>query len=117
MKDIVKVFGDNVKLLREKNGYSRSRLARETGIHLAWISKIEAGERTNGKQIAPSVIVLNKIASALKVGPEELLKTPTRKPDTTSDNDILAEIKTLLKKQNKSNKDLFLQVTRRILKQ
>jgi len=116
MKDIVKVLGDNVKLLREKNGYSRSRLARETGVHLAWISKIEIGERTNGKQIAPSVIVLNKIATALHVRPEELLKSTSNKPEGITDNAILAEIKALLKKQNKSTKDLFTQVARRLLK-
>ena len=116
MSEIVKTIGMNIKHLREKNGYSRNQLAQLSGTHLAWISKIEAGQRTNGKQIAPSIIVLNKIANALHVKVEELLKDCNNKPETLSDNEILSEIKTLLKKQNGSNKAMFLYVARKILK-
>lgn len=116
MKDIVKVIGNNIKNLREKNGYSRNKLSQLSGIHLAWLSKVEMGERKDGKQIAPSVIVLNKIADALNVKLEDLVKDTGVKSKTISDNEILTEIKGLLKKQNSANKQLFIQMARKILK-
>lgn len=53
--------------LRESLGWNQSKLASEAGISGAALSKIEKGD---GR--VPTIIVLRKIASALKVQPYEI---------------------------------------------
>lgn len=57
----------NIKELRDGLGWNQSRLASEAGITAAALSKIEKGD---GR--VPTIVVLSKIASALKVQPYEI---------------------------------------------
>lgn len=61
------VISNNIKELREKFGWNQARLATEAGITAAALSKIEKGD---GR--VPTIVVLHKIASALKVQPYEI---------------------------------------------
>ena len=65
--DQAKIISQNIKDLRENLGWNQSKLASEAGITAAALSKIEKGD---GR--VPTIVVLNKIASALKVQPYEI---------------------------------------------
>lgn len=62
-----KIISYNIKKLREKLNWNQSKLASEAGITAAALSKIEKGD---GR--VPTIVVLRKIASALKVQPYEI---------------------------------------------
>jgi transcriptional regulator with XRE-family HTH domain len=60
--------GLNVRNLREGRGLSQEDLAFEANLHRTYISGVERGVRN------PTVSVLGKIAAALGVTPDQLLK-------------------------------------------
>lgn len=62
-------ISDNLKKLREKKGYSLEKVARLADLSLNTIVKIENGVNQN-----PTIETLNKIAKALEVGADELIK-------------------------------------------
>jgi transcriptional regulator with XRE-family HTH domain len=62
------VVGTNVRRARHKSGLTQEQLALEAKIDLTYVGGIERGRRN------PSVIVLARIAEALRVEPGELLK-------------------------------------------
>ena len=65
-------MGRNVLRFREELGLSQEELAFEAGIHRTYISGVERGVRN------PTVLVLARIASALKVHPSDLLEDRRR---------------------------------------
>lgn len=66
--DIRKQVGLNVRRIRRKSGWSQEELAFESGLHRTYISGIERGARN------PTVLVLGKLAEALVVSPDRLLR-------------------------------------------
>jgi transcriptional regulator with XRE-family HTH domain len=66
--DIRRRVGLNVRKLREEKGLSQEGLAFECGLHRTYISGVERGIRN------PTVLVLNKIARALKQPAARLLE-------------------------------------------
>jgi len=62
-------ISDNLKKLREKKGYSLEKVAWLADLSLNTIVKIENGVNQN-----PTIETLNKIAKALEVGVDELIK-------------------------------------------
>jgi transcriptional regulator with XRE-family HTH domain len=66
--DIKQKLGKRIKTLRVKSGYSQEQFALRCKLHRTYISDIERGERN------VSVENIEKIATALKVEPDELLK-------------------------------------------
>lgn len=65
--DQAQIISKNIKELRKNLGWNQSKLASEAGITAAALSKIEKGD---GR--VPTIVVLSKIASALKVQPYEI---------------------------------------------
>lgn len=65
--DILKVFGDNIKSIRIKNGLSQEKLAELCGLHRTYISDIERHSRN------VSLDSIQKLASALGVECSTLL--------------------------------------------
>lgn len=65
--DQAEIIRNNIKELRERFGWNQSKLASEAGITAAALSKIEKGD---GR--VPTIVVLSKIASALKVQPYQI---------------------------------------------
>lgn len=65
--DVRRRLGLNLKKLREEQGYSQERFADHCGLHRTYISGIERGVRN------PTVVIIDKIAKALKVPPGVLL--------------------------------------------
>lgn len=66
--DIKLKLGQKIKEIRIKEGYSQEELASLSKLHRTYISDIERGERN------VSVENIEKIAKALKIEPNELLK-------------------------------------------
>jgi transcriptional regulator with XRE-family HTH domain len=60
--------GLNVKRFRAERGLSQEELAFECGLHRTYVSGVERGVRN------PTVVVLEKIAKALKVATSLLLE-------------------------------------------
>jgi transcriptional regulator with XRE-family HTH domain len=75
--DVRRRLGLNLKKLREEQDFSQESFADHCGLHRTYISGIERGVRN------PTVVVLDKIARALKVSVGTLLdeaKNPARRP-------------------------------------
>jgi transcriptional regulator with XRE-family HTH domain len=66
--DIRKQVGINVRRLREGKHLSQEELAFEAEVHRTYISGVERGIRN------PTVTVVAKIARALSVTPDQLLR-------------------------------------------
>lgn len=65
--DVRRRLGLNLKKLREDQGFSQESFADHCGLHRTYISGIERGVRN------PTVLILDKIAKALKVSAGTLL--------------------------------------------
>ena len=65
--DVRRRVGLNLKRLREEQGYSQESFADHCGLHRTYISGIERGVRN------PTVIIIDKIAKALKVSAGQML--------------------------------------------
>jgi len=71
-KELIKFHGNvgkRIRKAREMRLYSQAKLSRRSGLSQSQISRIEAGER------AASLYSITKIASALQVNPDYLIKT------------------------------------------
>jgi transcriptional regulator with XRE-family HTH domain len=66
-KDIRKIIGNNVRLLRLRLKISQEELAFRAGLHRTYVGGVERGERN------PSILTIAKIAKALDVNPRELI--------------------------------------------
>lgn len=62
-------IGDNLKSLRAKKGYSLEKVARLADLSLNTVIRIESGINRN-----PTIDTLMKLAGALEVNLDELLK-------------------------------------------
>lgn len=69
MSKTIPIVAKNIKKLRKEKGLSQDRLSRLADVSHATIIKIESG----GIQ-SPTIDTVQKIASALGVGVEDLLK-------------------------------------------
>jgi len=65
--DICTRLGQNVRRLREKEGWSQEDYADRAGIHRTYVSDIERGRRN------PTVTLVEKLASPFQVSPGTLL--------------------------------------------
>lgn len=67
MRDWRKLFGQNVRRVRQHRGLTQEQLAFEADIDLTYVGGIERGKRN------PSLIVMAAIADALSVSLSKLL--------------------------------------------
>jgi transcriptional regulator with XRE-family HTH domain len=70
--DLRERVGLNVQRLRHNAGLSQEECAHRAKVHQTYLSGVERGIRN------PTVLVLAKIAKALGVEADELLRTPTK---------------------------------------
>lgn len=66
--DVVRLFGDNVKRERLRQGLTQDALAAEAGMRRSYLSDLEWGTRN------PSVHALGRLAMALEVEAADLLR-------------------------------------------
>lgn len=67
--DVVQLLGRNVRKHRKLKGMTQEQLALETEMERSYVSDLERGTRN------PSVRALGRLAEALSVNPDELLKS------------------------------------------
>ncbi len=72
--DVRRRLGLNLKKLREEQRFSQESFADHCGLHRTYISGIERGVRN------PTVLIIDKIAKALKVPVGQLLDEPRAVP-------------------------------------
>ena len=77
MDKILKCFGANVRLERERNRFSQEELAERCGLHRTYIGGVERGERNIG------LINLVRISQALEVQPSHLIRNISGEGRTT----------------------------------
>ena len=65
-KDICKIFGKQIRMLRLSNGWSQEKLAEVTDFHRTYIGMVERGERN------PSLKSIERFAKAFDVMIKEL---------------------------------------------
>ncbi|RYG99858.1 MAG: XRE family transcriptional regulator [Alphaproteobacteria bacterium] len=65
------IVGGNVRRLRLDRGFTQEQLAHEAGLDLTYVGGIERGKRN------PSLLVLARIATALRASPSKLLALPS----------------------------------------
>ena len=68
MNNVSKKFGQRVRTIRLKQGLSQGDVAKRMNVHRSYISSIERGVRN------PSLKVIQRIAKALEVPMEKLIK-------------------------------------------
>jgi len=68
MAEVSSKLGQNLKRIRTKKKMSQGDIARALEVHRAYISGVESGKRN------PILATIQKLADALKVSADELLK-------------------------------------------
>lgn len=68
MKNEVLQFGKKLRDVRLKKKLSQGDIAKILGVHRSYISGLERGRRN------PSLLTVHKVAKALRVSTDELLK-------------------------------------------
>ncbi len=66
--NLLEVVGNNIRACRNRLGISQEKLAELSGLHRTYVGGVERGERNI------SILNLDKIAAALKVRPDALLR-------------------------------------------
>lgn len=67
-KSIAKLFGDQLKKVRQEKGLSQEKLALMSGFHPTYISHLETGKKH------PTLLTLVKISKCLEVQLNDLLR-------------------------------------------
>ena len=67
-KKLENVFGEVMRDLRKKRGFSQEELGFETGYHRTYISLLERGLRS------PTLTTIFQLATALEVKPSEIIR-------------------------------------------
>jgi transcriptional regulator with XRE-family HTH domain len=66
--DMRRLVGDNVRRIRDKKGLTQEKFAEKSGFSQQYISDLERGRRN------PTVVTLFELATALGVGPVDLVR-------------------------------------------
>lgn len=102
----------NIKDLRERLGWNQSKLAIEAGVTAAALSMIEKGD---GR--VPTIVVLRKIASALKVPPYEITgEEPEKASETDERNREFYRKWDILKSLSKEDQEMLIGMAERLRK-
>ncbi len=68
MKKVIKQFAEKIRMIRISQGMSQGDIAKQLQVHRTYISGLERGIQN------PSLLTLHKLAHALKVEVEVLIK-------------------------------------------
>lgn len=79
------MFGKNIKAIRESKNIGVNELSRLSGVNASYISALERDEKKN-----PSVAILEKLATALDISIDEIMKVDSI---SSNKNNICNEIK------------------------
>jgi len=104
MNKILHLFGQRVRELRKRKGFSQEALAEKAGLHPTYIGQVERGTKN------PSLKSIEKIAKALEVSLPDLFLFANDK----SSSNLKKEIADLLSDKDKKTVELVIRVIRAI---
>ena len=128
-------IGDYISQYRAKNKISQREFAARCGTSHSYIAMLECGKNSkNGKPIVPSLVMLDKIATAMGIGISELIdmcddmpvslapETPLEKenPPVLSEDErmfqeLMAEIEKIFRQMSREDQQLYFALLRREL--
>jgi transcriptional regulator with XRE-family HTH domain len=73
---LLTAFGERLRILRLKKGFSQEKLAELAGLHRTYVGGVERGERN------PTLATLNNLARALDISIAELVDFSCARLDT-----------------------------------
>ncbi|MNW51779.1 HTH-type transcriptional regulator SinR [compost metagenome] len=110
-KDILKLVGARIRVLRKKRGLSQESLGEKGGFHFSYIGQIERGEKN------VSLINLAKIANALEVSVAQLFSYVHEDSELTEADVEVKEIIMMLRESNLEKVRIAKNVVREIVRE
>ncbi|MBP1175553.1 helix-turn-helix transcriptional regulator [Paenibacillus jamilae] len=107
-KEVLKLVGARIRVLRKEKGLSQEALGEKGGFHFTYIGQIERGEKN------VSLINVAKIAKALEVNLIQLFSYVSEDPKIEESDEDIIEIITMLKKSSPEKVRLARNVIREI---
>ncbi len=105
-----RIISNNIKELRGKFEWNQAKLASEAGISGAALSKIEQGE-----QRVPTIVVLSKLASALKVEVHDITgEQPIERSEAEERNTEFYRKFGVIEHLTKDDQDMLLNMAERL---
>ncbi|MEC0180777.1 helix-turn-helix transcriptional regulator [Paenibacillus peoriae] len=108
-KEVLKLVGARIRVLRKEKGLSQEALGEKGGFHFTYIGQIERGEKN------VSLINVAKIAKALDVDLIQLFAYVNEDIKVTEHETELNELMTLLRKANPQKIKLAKNIIKEIL--
>ncbi|WP_339221084.1 helix-turn-helix transcriptional regulator [Paenibacillus sp. FSL H8-0332] len=109
-REILKLVGARIRILRKEKGFSQESLGEKGGFHFSYIGQIERGEKN------VSLLNLSKIAETLGVNLIQLFAYVEEKMEFTEQENNIQEIVEMLRESNSDKVLLAKNVLREILK-
>ncbi|MEC0168272.1 helix-turn-helix domain-containing protein [Paenibacillus graminis] len=109
-KEILKLVGARIRILRKEKGLSQESLGEKGGFHFSYIGQIERGEKN------VSLLNLSKIAETLGVNLIQLFAYVDEEIEFTEHENNIQEIVEMLRESNSDKVRLAKNVLREILK-
>ncbi|MHA6531719.1 helix-turn-helix domain-containing protein [Paenibacillus sp. BAC0078] len=109
-KEILKLVGARIRILRKEKGFSQEALGEKGGFHFSYIGQIERGEKN------VSLLNLSKIAEALGVNLIQLFAYVDEEIEFTEQENNIQEVVEMLRDSNGDKVQLAKNVLREILK-
>lgn len=109
-KEILKLVGARIRMLRKEKGYSQEALGEKGGFHFSYIGQIERGEKN------VSLLNLAKIAIALEVSLIQLFAYVEEDMETTESERNIQEVVSMLRESSNDKVQTAKNVIREILK-
>ncbi|ALP35263.1 MULTISPECIES: helix-turn-helix domain-containing protein [Paenibacillus] len=108
-KEVLKLIGARIRVLRKEKGLSQEALGEKGGFHFTYIGQIERGEKN------VSLINVAKIAKALDVNLVQLFSYVSEDPKIVEFDEDIIEIITMLQKSSPEKVRLARNVIREII--
>jgi len=109
-REVLKLVGARIRVLRKERGYSQEALGEKGGFHFSYIGQIERGEKN------VSLVNLAKIAESLEVNLIQLFAYVDEEFNFTESEVVIQEIVAMLRDASPDSIQLTKNVIREILK-
>lgn len=109
-REVLKLVGSRIRVLRKEKGLSQESLGEKGGFHFSYIGQIERGEKN------VSLLNLAKIAEALEVNLIQLFAYIDEGFEATPLDESIQEVVSMLREVNEEKARLARNVLREIVK-
>jgi transcriptional regulator with XRE-family HTH domain len=109
-REILKLVGARIKVLRKEKGFSQEALGEKGGFHFTYIGQVERGEKN------VSLVNLAKIAESLEVNISQLFAYVNEDMELTESEVVIQEIVSMLRDADLGDTILSRNIVREILR-